>query len=213
MWITTAMPETPTMGRPTRYSSTTHYGLCRGRAMADGAPLSNNEVDRSRTRAGALVVVASNFVIAASTTFAVFRFGDKDFAQMAAILTAAFTAVGTMTTAYLGIRAASNTAQSAVAGVGEQVAKAIQQQQPTPQQPSVTNIDPKTGNAAGGEPVTITGSGFSPAAVVKFGSNTALSRFEDDTRITAMGRHGSGDVDVTVDTHDGTSTLSDAVRC
>jgi len=181
--------------------------------MADGVPLTNNEVDRTRTRAGALVVMASNFAIAAASAFAIVKVGDKDFAQMAAILTAAFTAVGTMTTAYLGIRAASNTAQSAVAGVGEQVAKAFQQQQQqqsTAPQPTVTGITPNTGSAAGNEQVTITGSGFSPAAVVKFGPNTALSRFEDDTRITAMTPPGSGAVDITVDTPGGTSTTSAA---
>jgi len=182
--------------------------------MADGVPLTNNEVDRTRTRAGALVVMASNFAIAAASAFAIVKVGDKDLAQMAAILTAAFTAVGTMTTAYLGIRAASNTAQSAVAGVGEQVAKAFQQQQQQQQstapQPTVTGITPNTGSAAGNEQVTITGSGFSPAAVVKFGPNTALSRFEDDTRITAMTPPGIGAVDITVDTPGGTSTTSAA---
>ena len=177
--------------------------------MTNGAPPSNNELDRTRTRAGATVVVASNLAIAAATAIAVLKFGDKDLAQLAAILTAAFTAVGTMTTAYLGIRAASNTAQSAVAGVGEQVAKAIQQQQqPAAQQPSVTGISPNTGPKAGGTQVTITGSGLSPAAVVKFGPNTALSKFEDDTRITAMSPTGSGAVDVTVETPGGTSATS-----
>jgi len=180
--------------------------------MTNGAPPSNNEIDRTRTRAGALVVVASNLTIAAATAIAVLKFGAKDLAQLAAILTAAFTAVGTMTTAYLGIRAASNTAQSAVAGVGEQVAKAIQQQQqqPTAQQPSVTDVSPNTGPKAGGTQVTITGSGLSPAAVVKFGPNTALSKFEDDTRITAMSPAGSGAVDVTVETPGGTSATSAA---
>jgi len=175
--------------------------------MTNGESPSNNEVERSRTRAGAVVVVASNLAIATATALAIFKLG-KD--QVTAILTAAFTAIGTITTAYLGIRAASSTAKSAVAGVGEQVAKAIQQQQSTAQQPSVTNIDPDTGRPAGGEQVKITGSGFSSAAVVKFGSETAPSRFDNDTQVTAITPPGSGQVHVTVETPGGTSATSTA---
>src|SRR5215470_10527781 len=120
------MPGTPAASYPTPLPC---YDVpwTAGGAMTNGESPSNNEVERSRTRAGAVVVVASNLAIATATALAIFKLG-KD--QVTAILTAAFTAIGTITTAYLGIRAASSTAKSAVAGVGEQVAKAIQQQQP-----------------------------------------------------------------------------------
>jgi hypothetical protein len=54
-------------------------------------------------------------VIAVAAILAVIKLNSgADTAQLVAILTAAFTAVSTMTTAYFGIRAVTNTAQSAV---------------------------------------------------------------------------------------------------
>ena len=72
--------------------------------------------------------------------------------------------------------------------------------------PSVSGIGQASGPAAGGTTVTITGSGFTDAKGVSFGS-TAASSFTvvSDTQITAVIPAGSGTVDVTVKTPNGTS--------
>jgi hypothetical protein len=95
--------------------------------MADQAPTTagprqrtkfnptENAVQRTRAWTGLLVVVLGDVFIAAAAGVGVFRTGSTDRSQVVAILTSAFTAIGTMTAAYFGIRAATNTAQSAVA--------------------------------------------------------------------------------------------------
>jgi hypothetical protein len=60
-------------------------------------------------------VIGGDVAIAAAAVYGVLRSGSgQNATQIVAILTSAFTAIGTMTTAYFGIRAASNTAQAAV---------------------------------------------------------------------------------------------------
>jgi large repetitive protein len=65
--------------------------------------------------------------------------------------------------------------------------------------PSVSGISQAGGPAAGGTTVTITGSGFTDAKGVSFGS-TAASSFKvvSDTHVTAVSPAGSGTVDVTI---------------
>src|SRR5581483_11968968 len=77
--------------------------------------------------------------------------------------------------------------------------------------PVVSNIEPKTGPAAGGTTVTIQGSNFTGANHVLFGS-TAVDHFtvNSDTQITAVSPAGSGMVHVTVVTSAGTSATSSA---
>jgi hypothetical protein len=73
--------------------------------------------------------------------------------------------------------------------------------------PTVTSLSPATGPAAGGTVVTITGTGFTGATSVKFGSNpgTALT-VVSDTEITVTSPAGAvGAVPVTVTTPAGTS--------
>ena len=67
--------------------------------------------------------------------------------------------------------------------------------------PTVTGLSPTSGPAAGGTPVTITGTGFTGATVVDFGT-TAATGFTvvNDTTITADSPAGTGIVDVTVTT-------------
>jgi hypothetical protein len=73
---------------------------------------------------------------------------------------------------------------------------------------SVSGISPASGPAAGGTTVIITGSGFTHAGVVSFGSNWAdYVRVDSDTQITAVSPEGSGTVDVTVSTPNGTSAI------
>jgi hypothetical protein len=78
-----------------------------------------------------------------------------------------------------------------------------------PSTPSVTTIDPYSGPATGGTPVTITGSGFMCASGVKFDKTDAASfTVDNDSQITATSPPGSGTVDVTVTTSSGTSAVT-----
>ncbi|MGW7259766.1 hypothetical protein [Streptomyces sp. NPDC054834] len=75
------------------------------------------ELEKDRARYGLLAVVVSNLAIAGVAIFGVWRL-DGDKAVIVSVLTAAFTAVSSMTTAYLGIKAISNTARSIALGDG-----------------------------------------------------------------------------------------------
>jgi len=76
---------------------------------------------------------------------------------------------------------------------------------------SIVSISPTSGPATGGTTVTITGSGFTNASEVMFGS-TVASNFtvDSDTQITVVSPAGSGTVDVRVYTPGGTTTTSNA---
>ena len=76
--------------------------------------------------------------------------------------------------------------------------------------PQVTAISPASGTGAGGDSVTITGSGFTGATNVEFGGSGAAMTVVSDTEITATSPPGSGTVDVTVVTPNGTSATSPA---
>jgi hypothetical protein len=78
--------------------------------------------------------------------------------------------------------------------------------------PSVTGVGPAAGPTSSGTVVTITGTGFTGASSVSFGSNPAVSYTVDsDTQITATAPAGSaGSVDITVTTVGGTSTATAA---
>src|SRR5262249_40435590 len=76
--------------------------------------------------------------------------------------------------------------------------------------PAVTLISPTSGPVAGGTQVTITGTGFTGATEVDFGTNTALFTVVSDTSITASSPAGNGVVNVTVTTPLGTSASSEA---
>lgn len=79
--------------------------------------------------------------------------------------------------------------------------------------PTVTGINPANGPAAGDTTVIITGTGFSGATDVSFGT-TAASNFnvDSDTQISAISpaANQSGTVDVTVTTPNGTSSTTSA---
>ncbi|TMU98041.1 IPT/TIG domain-containing protein [Streptomyces sp. DASNCL29] len=73
--------------------------------------------------------------------------------------------------------------------------------------PVVTSVSPTQGNPAGGTPVTINGSGFTGATVVRFGANLATNVVVvSNTQITARTPPGSGTAKVTVTGPTGTST-------
>jgi hypothetical protein len=74
------------------------------------------EIQKVRSWAGLAVVAAGDVAIVVASVFGILHVsgGDKNATSVVAILSSGFTAVGTMTTAYFGIRAASNTAQSSI---------------------------------------------------------------------------------------------------
>jgi hypothetical protein len=78
--------------------------------------------------------------------------------------------------------------------------------------PTVTSVAPNTGTAAGGDTVTITGTGFTNATDVAFGAFSASFTVNSDTSITATTPAASSDgtVDVTVTDVGGTSATSTA---
>jgi hypothetical protein len=79
--------------------------------------------------------------------------------------------------------------------------------------PTVTNVNPGSGPAAGGTSVTITGTGFTGTTAIKFGSTSAASfTVNSAASITAISPHGTGTVDVTVTTPNGTSATTAADR-
>ena len=80
--------------------------------------------------------------------------------------------------------------------------------------PTVTKVKPKHGPTAGGTTVTITGSGFTGAAAVNFGSTNAASfTVNSETTITAVSPAATtGKVDLTVTTPEGTSAVSSLDR-
>jgi hypothetical protein len=78
--------------------------------------------------------------------------------------------------------------------------------------PTVSNLSPGGGPEVGGTSVTITGTNLNAASAVRFGSTDATSFTVDSpTSITAISPAGTGTVDVTVTTPEGTSptTASD----
>jgi hypothetical protein len=77
--------------------------------------------------------------------------------------------------------------------------------------PAVTGVSPSSGSTAGTTTVTITGSHFTAATGVSFGSVAATFTVNSDTQITAVApAQVAGTVDVTVATPSGTSAVVSA---
>jgi hypothetical protein len=77
--------------------------------------------------------------------------------------------------------------------------------------PTITGVNPTSGADSGGTTVTITGTDFSGATDVEFGTTAATDfRVDSPTQITAVAPAGSGIRDVTVTTPSGTSAASRA---
>ncbi len=76
-------------------------------------------------------------------------------------------------------------------------------------EPTVSSLDPTSGPASGGTSVTISGSGFTGATAVEFGSTPAATfDVSNDGTITATSPAGSGTVDVTVTAPQGTTSAT-----
>jgi hypothetical protein len=76
-----------------------------------------SRVEKVRAWAGLIAVVAGDTAIALAAILAIAHFStngksSETLPQVVAILSSAFTAIGTMTTAYFGIKAMSNTAKN-----------------------------------------------------------------------------------------------------
>jgi streptogramin lyase len=79
--------------------------------------------------------------------------------------------------------------------------------------PAVTSLNADAGPAVGGIPVTITGSNFTGVTAVTFGSANATSfTVNSESSITTMAPPGTGTVDVSVTTAEGTSPSVPADR-
>src|SRR4029077_9643492 len=81
-----------------------------------------------------------------------------------------------------------------------------------PPPPTVVSLTPNNGPTAGGTSVTITGTSFTGATAVKFGTTAATYTVISATQITATSPTGSGIVDITVTAATGTSPISAADR-
>nr|WSY53604.1 hypothetical protein OG999_28150 [Streptomyces sp. NBC_00886] len=79
----------------------------------------DTDLEKVRARYGLLAVILSNVGITGVAIFGVWQLnGDR--AVIVGVLTSAFTAMASLTTAYLGIKAVSNTAQSMSKDAGRQ---------------------------------------------------------------------------------------------
>ena len=76
----------------------------------------------------------------------------------------------------------------------------------------MTGIAPNKGSTAGGTSVVITGTSFTGATLVSFGTSSASFTVNSATQITATSPAGAGTVDVTVTAPIGTSATSAADR-
>jgi hypothetical protein len=88
-----------------------------GEPPQDGG-ISEEAVDKTRAWTGLYVVVGGDVAIAIAAVVALFKFANVTAsgsgAVLASVLSSAFAAIGTMTTAYFGIRASSSTAQRSI---------------------------------------------------------------------------------------------------
>jgi hypothetical protein len=79
--------------------------------------LSEEDVDKARAWTGLFVVVGGDVAIAVAAVFALVKFAgsaNANNAVIASVLSSAFAAIGTMTTAYFGIKESASTAQRSV---------------------------------------------------------------------------------------------------
>ncbi len=114
-----------------------------------------------------------------------------------------FVVTGTHTYASTG----SYTTTVSISDIGGSRASAQGTASVLPPAPAVTQVNPSSGPTAGGTSVTITGTNFTGATGVAFGSTAATSvAVNSATQITATAPAGTaGTVDVTVTTPSGTS--------
>ncbi|MGW1758953.1 hypothetical protein [Streptomyces mirabilis] len=104
--------------------------------------IQDTELEKDRARYGLFAVVVSILAISGVAIFGVWRL-DGDKAVIVGVLTAAFTAVSGMTTAYLGIKAVSNTAQSMARGASPRTPTPPETPAPPTETPTPTPPSPR----------------------------------------------------------------------
>ena len=89
-----------------------------GSADTTKLPITDEDVDKTRAWTGLFVIVGGDVAIVVAVVIALVKFANATVsgnnAVLASLLSSAFAAVATMTTAYFGIRATSNTAQRSI---------------------------------------------------------------------------------------------------
>src|SRR5580693_7944600 len=109
-------PTQPESGQPgsaqPENAGSTGGGATGGGSTSGGAV--SESVDRTRSITGLLAVVGGDVAIAIAAILGILHFPPSggQSSQFVAILSSAFTAIATMTTAYFGIKSISNTAQA-----------------------------------------------------------------------------------------------------
>jgi hypothetical protein len=119
---------------------------------------------------------------------------------------------GTLSNERVALSADATTALIAEEHIGVQ--PYVEPGGPPPPPPMISSLSPRKGRAAGGTSVTITGTGFTGATAVKFGSTSSPSfAVNSSTSITAKSPPGTkGTVDITVTTPNGTSPVAKSDR-
>jgi hypothetical protein len=134
--------------------------------------VSGNDVQRTRAWTGLYVVVGGDIVIGFGAIVAVVRMANDSGRQaaMVSVLTSAFTAIATMTTAYFGIRSMSNTAQSSIAGAAS---GASSNPPPQPQTESLSGPepDPSPSPTHASDPGSVDGTASGSAAALSEDAN------------------------------------------
>jgi hypothetical protein len=126
------------------------------------------------------------------------------------IITALLSILGTIAGFYFGARTAQISSEQVrrppVPSTGPPT-------EPESAPPSVSDINPKAGPMGGGKHVTVTGSGFTGATAVNFGTTAASNltvASDSQLTVTSPPTKVTGTVDVTVTTPTGTSTATPA---
>lgn len=110
-------PPTGAQGHSPESSETQPSGR-RKKGTGGESQAAFRSVQKTRARVGLLVVAAGDVAIAVAAIWGVVKVSSNSGVEgsaVVAILTSAFTAIGTMTAAYFGIKSMSNTAQSVTA--------------------------------------------------------------------------------------------------
>ncbi len=154
------------------------------------------------TAGGATVTITgTNFTGASTVTFGATA-ATSFTVNSATSITATSPAEGAST---VDVRVTTTAGTSAVNEPGDQFTFSV------PPAPTVTGVSPSTGSTAGGSSVTITGTNFTGASAVKFGTVAATSfTVNSATSITATSpAEGASTVDVRVTTTAGTSAVNE----
>jgi hypothetical protein len=112
------VPQQPVPQQPVPQQPVPQQPVAAGNGGGAGAQPQHDKfwskVQQTRAWAGMLVVFVGAAAIAGVTLWGLTKANSTNTSSIVAILSSAFTAIATMITAYFGIRAVTNTAQSAV---------------------------------------------------------------------------------------------------